>query len=144
GDGLTHQYTVTVQNTGQSDARNVVVTDVFPSGFTQGTASTVNGTFSGNTWTIGTIAAGTTATLNINYTVPASTSPGNQRNTVNLTTSTPNIGETSDFDDTNVVTQSNLQITKTDGLTSVTAGDGLTHQYTITVQNTGKSDARNV
>src|SRR3989442_2484407 len=40
-----------------------------------------------------------------------------------------------------VVTSADLSVTKTDGVTTVTAGDGVTRTYTITVSNTvGSSD----
>src|SRR5207302_1577933 len=37
-----------------------------------------------------------------------------------------------------------LSVTKSDGETAVTAGDGATHTYTISVHNAGPSDATNV
>src|SRR5438094_418278 len=44
-----------------------------------------------------------------------------------------------------VTTSANLSITKTDGETAVTAGDGATHTYTITVSNAGpRSEERRV
>src|SRR5204863_232637 len=43
-----------------------------------------------------------------------------------------------------VTTSADLSVTKDDGVTSVTAGDGATYTYTITVHNGGPSDAQNV
>ena len=43
-----------------------------------------------------------------------------------------------------VLTSADLRITKDDGVTQVTAGDGVTYEYTITVHNDGPSDAHNV
>ena len=44
-------------------------------------------------------------------------------------------------DSNTVATSANLSVTKSDGVTSVTAGDGVTYTYTITVSNSGPSDA---
>ena len=43
-----------------------------------------------------------------------------------------------------MTTSANLSITKTDGVTSVTAGDGVVRTYTITVTNGGPSNATGV
>src|SRR5207247_8364885 len=40
--------------------------------------------------------------------------------------------------------EADLSITKDDGVTTVTAGDGVTYTYTITVHNGSTSDAQNV
>jgi len=45
---------------------------------------------------------------------------------------------------TSGVTSADLSVTKTDGVTTVTAGDGVTRTYTITVSNAGPSDATSV
>ena len=47
--------------------------------------------------------------------------------------------------DVNTVSASaNLRILKSDGLSQVTAGDGITHRYAITVTNSGPSLASSV
>src|SRR5207248_1987420 len=45
---------------------------------------------------------------------------------------------------TTVVAGADLSVTKSDGMTSVTAGDGITRTYTITVANAGPSPASGV
>ena len=45
---------------------------------------------------------------------------------------------------TTVTGSADLSVTKSDGVSSVTAGDGITRTYTITVANGGPSDATSV
>src|SRR5207253_544472 len=77
-----------------------------------------------------------------------SSATGNLSNTATVTapagTTDPVSGNNSATDTDTAAPAADLLITKTDGVTSVTAGDGLTHTYTITVHNSGPSDALNV
>ncbi|HEY8870652.1 MAG TPA: hypothetical protein VIM30_14860 [Candidatus Limnocylindrales bacterium] len=60
-----------------------------------------------------------------------------------LTTGSYNaMANNTDSEDTTVIVQADLSVTKTDGVASVLAGDGVTHTYTITVHNAGPSDAQ--
>src|SRR5438094_2426202 len=81
----------------------------------------------------------------LSYTVPAGTT-GDQTNTAIVFSSrsrhTTSYGDwSSDVCSSDLA---NLSITKTDGETAVTAGDGATHTYTITVSNAGPSNASGV
>ncbi len=68
GDNI--DFTIKVNNAnGFSTATNVEVNDVLPAGLTFVSSSATHGSFSGNTWTIGTINAGQTVTLTITATV---------------------------------------------------------------------------
>ena len=72
--GSTITYPVTIGNTGTGDATNVIVTDL--GGTNLDPASVVlsapsAGTVSGSTWTVGTLAAGATATVTVTATVSA-------------------------------------------------------------------------
>ena len=73
--GTSVVYTIVVSNSGPSTAANVVVEDTLPSqGFSPTSATEPNGvTFnsSTDTWTIGTLAVGTSDTLTLTGTVPA-------------------------------------------------------------------------
>jgi uncharacterized repeat protein (TIGR01451 family) len=152
GDGVTHTYTITVSNSGPSDAQNVSAADTWPAAFTQGTATPSQGTTNaagGNfTWSVGTLAKGASATLTVNYTVAASVAPGSYTNSATASSTTTSNSPTASDTDT-VTTSANLTITKSDDATTsatdtVTAGDGKTYIYTIMVSNSGPSDARNV
>jgi uncharacterized repeat protein (TIGR01451 family) len=152
GDGVNHTYTITVKNTSSSAANNVVVADTWPAGFVPGTIVPGVGSVTGPdpvtgnfTWTIGTLAGMSSATLTAQYTVPASTPASTKTNKVVVTTSTYERNpenNTATFD-TTVVTNAVLAITKTDEPDPVTAG-GEDFTYTITVANTGPSDAQGV
>ena len=79
--GQSFNFTLSVTNTGNGNATNVVATDVVPSNFTVNSASSSVGTASvnGNTVTanIGTLAAGQTATVTINVTAKTAGSAAN-------------------------------------------------------------------
>ncbi len=139
GDGLSHQYTITITNGGPSDATAVVLTDAWPSGFVQGTLSPSQGSCApigaGPDFgcALGTIPAGASATVTVGYSVPATTPGGTQTATVSIASavSDPDPTDDSASDSTDVVEAATLVVTKSDGVTSVTAGStGLA--YTIT------------
>jgi uncharacterized repeat protein (TIGR01451 family) len=154
GDPAQHTYTITVHNAGPSDAQAVSVSDTWPAGFTQvgGSITTSQGTCTpgagGNfSCALGTMAAGgSDVTITVKYTVAGSATPGTQTNTatVSSTTTDPSSGNNTASDNTDIVTSADVSITKTDGLTTATAGDPAQHTYTITVHNAGPSDALGV
>ncbi len=139
-------YTITVDNLGPNDASNVVVTDNLPAGVslvsTTGCAEDPSGV---NLCSLGNIAANGSA----QYTVTVDVDANLANNTV-LTNNASVSSDTNDTDpgndstteDTLVVRNSDLQITKTDSVDPATAGQPLT--YFITVENLGPSDADNV
>lgn len=150
--GGTATYTIVVTNAGPSNASAVTVSDPLPGGVTltgtptctpagAATCGTVTGAAGGNSvgTTGATLAAG--AGHSLTFTVPVAFAPG-------LTT-TPlvNTVSVSSPDDPSPVTASDsdtlasgadLAITKTDGVTAVTAGTGVT--YTIVATNAGPSN----
>src|SRR3989449_383009 len=149
--GDTRTYTITVSNAGPSDATSVTLSDTWPGGFTRGTTTPSQGTCTTTTGqnfscSLGTIPAGGSATVTVNYTVPASTPAGPQTNTVTVSSpvSDPNTANNTASDTNTVATSADLSVTKTDGVTTVIAGDGVTRTYTITVSNAGPSDATSV
>jgi uncharacterized repeat protein (TIGR01451 family)/gliding motility-associated-like protein len=141
GQNLT--YTITVMNNGPTEASNVEVTDNLPSGLTFISATPSNGSWSGNKWTIGTLANTSIATLTIVAKVAGSFS-GNIINTatVSSTTYDPVSTNNTATQSTTVNKSANLSIIKTDSPDPAVAGQGLT--YSITVSNLGPSDASSV
>ena len=154
--GGTATYTVTVTNTGLSSALGVSVTDALPAGVTLTGAATcvpvgaaACGTVTGSTGqasfgaTGATIAAGAGNALV--FTVPVAFASGMTADPlVNTATATdvPSGATASGSDSDSRSLAVTLAVTKTDG--SATYVPGGTATYTVTVANTGASDALGV
>src|SRR5437016_4196608 len=82
----------------------------------------------------------------VSYTVPATTAAGSQTNTASVTSTTddPVLANNAASDTDVVLAKADVSVTKDDGVTTVTAGDGVTRTYTITVSNAGPSVANGV
>jgi uncharacterized repeat protein (TIGR01451 family) len=152
GLGGTLTYRLTLTNTSGSTVTNVQVFDDLPAGFTPGTLPTgvVAGTAPNDLiWTITSIAANGTATVDIpvNVTTAATVGTGRRNTaTINIAGLTgfndTNTANNTDFIDVTVEPRYDLLVTKTNNATAVTTGQTIT--YTITVNNNGPSDATNV
>jgi uncharacterized repeat protein (TIGR01451 family) len=155
GDNLT--YTVTVSNSGPSNAQSVTLADAIPAGATFVSASQLSGpTFtlmtpaagsgSGSiTATLGTLNTATSAVFSI--VLQAKASDANGSTVVNTatfnssSTSDPNTANNTASFTTTLSTSADLSVSKS-GPTTLTAGNNVT--YTITVTNSGPSDAQTV
>ena len=154
--GGTATYTVTVVNTGLSDALDVNVSDALPAGVTLGAnancvanGSSLCGTVTGTT---GQTSFGATAARidagganSLVFTVPVAFASGlttdplvNSASATDLASGNTANGSDSDVLSSNVT----LAVTKTDGSATYTPGGTAT--YTVTVVNTGLSDALDV
>ena len=154
--GGTGTYTVTVANTGVTDAQNVTVTDPLPAGVTlnANAVCVANGssTCGAVTGTTGQAAFGTTAARidagaanTLVFTVPVAFASGMSTNPLVNTATATDIasGTTASGSDSDTLSSNvTLAVAKTDGSTTYTPGGTAT--YTVTVQNTGVSDAQNV
>jgi len=149
GDNVT--FTITVANAGPDSATNLTVGDALPAGMTFVTDTASQGTYNSGTgvWTVGTIASGATATLQI---VASVDSIGTKTNTAQVTAadqadsdSTPNnsIAAEDDQDDAAVTPQVvDLSLTKTVSNATPNVGNNVT--FTITTNNAGPDAATNV
>ncbi|CAL1518480.1 gliding motility-associated C-terminal domain-containing protein [Chitinophaga sp. MM2321] len=155
GDEVT--YTITVTNNGPSDAKNVNIADVAPTGttisswtasVTTGTVTLPNASGTGNVnETIATLPNGAVVSYEVNVKTPASFT-GNLSNVVAVTSPTPDPTPTCPACTTPPITpaaKADLLIVKAlkdPAQTTFAPGDEVT--YTITVTNNGPSDAKNV
>ena len=64
-EGETATFTIKVRNLGDGPLTNLQITDDIPTGLTLVSAYTVTGSWSGNTWNIGTLEGGETALLEL-------------------------------------------------------------------------------
>ena len=135
-------FTITIYNKGPSDASNVNITDVLPSGMEYvtsngGVKTTADGVTS-VTWNIGNVKLNQTVEVWVVVKVMAN---GTLRNVVKANSSENTTGITN-YTDLNVTPAVDLVINKTVDKTNVTVGD--TVVYTITVKNNGPSNATDV
>ena len=138
GDNI--KFTITVENSGLSDATGVNVWDILPE-----TVRYVSGADSYNvdsrnaSWTIASIAAGHSEEVVLVVNVTAA---GNLSNTAFANSSENGTVVNKTSDNVTVIPNVELVVTKSVDVTSVKVGDKVT--FTITVANNGKSDAINV
>jgi uncharacterized repeat protein (TIGR01451 family) len=142
-------YLITAANSGAVTATGVTVTDDLPASFTLDSVTTSTGTVSVSggvlTWTVGSLAAGATATLSDTETTNAPSTTQTDTSTVSITstqtaqfgTSQPNL--TSADWSIEVLPAADLAITDTDGRTAVIPGTSDT--YTVGLTDNGPSAA---
>ena len=144
--GGTIEYEITVSNNGPSDAQSVVVTDTIPTGLSNATASSSQGTCSIAAGVldcnIGTLAVGASATIALNAAVDADVT-ADIGNTANAGSPTDPTGVIDASDTTTATISSSADLALDVGSTpTATAGETVTVTYTV--YNSGPSDAENV
>jgi uncharacterized repeat protein (TIGR01451 family) len=148
GDLIT--FTITVSNAGPAPATGVRVKDVLPAGLTY-SSDNGSGAYASGTgiWTIGSIAVGGSASLQISATVSGT---GTITNYAEVWTSdlgdpdsSPGNNSTTEDDDDAVsitVQEADLKVTKTVSNSTPNVGDNVV--FTIRIDNLGFADATNV
>jgi large repetitive protein len=140
--GNTFVYALGVTNNGPSDAANVMVTDPLPAGITPtpgtlpaGCTFAPSGSSGTVTCALGTVTAGTTATINLNVTIGVAANNTAPTNTATLSTTTvdPDTTDTSASATIGVGSVANLGITKS--VSPQTANVGQLVTYTLTGTN---------
>lgn len=150
--GTALNYTVTVTNNGPDTAENVVVTETLPAGMTfVSTSGCAEDPVGVPTCSLGTIASGNMASFTVSVTVDAGTT-GTITNIASVTTSSTDNEPANDSatEDTTVVVEADLSVTKTADSDNVTPGiqtdfvAGEAIHWEIEVENLGPSDATGV
>ncbi len=139
-------FTLTLTNpAGGADATGIVVADNLPAGLTLDSSQPSQGTFVGGVWTVGTLASGATATLDIVATV---TSAAELNNTATITAagqpdSNPaNNTDGAIVDAVDPVTSANLSLTQT--VTDETPDLNSQVTFLLTLSNAGPDTATGV
>ena len=134
-------WTIVVTNNGPDDAVNVVVEDVIPSGLDVVNVS--GGNFADNTWTVGDLACGESATLIIETLINAT--DATIVNNVNTTSDTydPNETNNNGTNSTTVPPEADLEVIKTNDKEGTKCYYGDPVNWDITVINHGPNDAVN-
>jgi uncharacterized repeat protein (TIGR01451 family) len=144
--GGTLTYTLTVANSGPSDADGVILTDTLPTEVNLVSITTTLGTCEGTNCTLGTIIAGGSANVTLETTV-AITATGIITNTAQVSSLEPDPDTTNNIDyETTTISEAidlaDVAITKSDFPDPVLPGELLT--YTLNVINNGPLSATNV
>ena len=144
-------FTITVSNSGPSQATGVQVEDLLPAGLTFVSANASQGLYDSGTgvWPVGTMNSGANATLSITATV---TTIGAKTNTAEITAadqgdvdSTPDNGNSEEDDQASAIltpTVADLSVAKTVNDNTPDKNQNVT--FTITVTNGGPDQATNV
>ncbi|MBN8589626.1 MAG: DUF11 domain-containing protein [Rhodothermia bacterium] len=139
----TFNYILKVKNQGTSPASNVVVTDQLPSGVQYVSHSATQGSFSGATWNVGTLAAGATATLTITVRRISSASI---RNCMAATTTSQETSTGNNDDCTSIseIQSPTLDLRVTKSVTNINPIAGTQISYPVSVTNLSNITATDV
>lgn len=145
-------YVVTLTNAGPSDSSNVTLSEVLtlPAGVAVDSVTPSQGSFLDPTWTLGSLAAGSSQTLTVLLSVGSSTAAGTDVvcDTATVTGASETLISTGDdaaTECTSVIRQVDLQVSKSESIDPVVAGSGAGNLvYIVTLANAGPSDASGV
>ena len=135
------KWTVVVKNNGPDDATGVNVSDVLPSGLVLDSYSVSAGSYAGGVWTIGNLAKGGSATLNI---VTRINKTGTIINAADVKGNEFDINMANNHaeDSVNVAEAADLSVVKSVNNTSPNFGDLV--KWTIVVKNNGPDVAHDI
>jgi uncharacterized repeat protein (TIGR01451 family) len=152
--GETFLYTLSVTNSGPSDASNVVVNDVFPTQLTRNNVPFTSNaqfpcSFSASTGSIhcewlSPLPKGTTVYIYQNFSVASNVAPQTVPNTITAQSQCSGSSLVSYTSTTVILNNADLAITKDDCRTEVVAGDVNPTTFSLLVENFGPSDGVNV
>ncbi|MEO8275582.1 MAG: GEVED domain-containing protein [Thermoanaerobaculia bacterium] len=142
-------YTITLSNAGPSTATAVTLSEAMtlPAGVTLLSVTPSQGTFAAPTWSAGTLAPSSSATLTVVLTAAgnATTAADSVCDTASVTGAAEplvNTGNDSDSECTSVTRRVDIAVSKTESIDPVVAGSGVGNlTYVVTLANNGPSDA---
>lgn len=136
-------FTITISNAGPENATAVEVSDVLPNGISFVRSNTANGSYNSGTgiWTVGTINDGSSATLNL---VGRIDEIGAKTNTAQITGSNQFDEDTSDNQDSAVVTPQSINLSLAKVVDNARTNVNQNATFTITVTNIGVDTATNI
>ncbi len=136
-------YTISVTNNGSSDALNVTVNDVLPSGISLISSTCSVGTWSAPVWNIGTLKSGASATMAVLAKVKSGVS-GVLKNEASVSSSTfdPNNGNNRVTRVTTITALADISITGTVNNDTIVAGGVV--NYVFNIKNSGPGDVQSV
>ena len=140
--GDTVAFTVEVTNNGPDAATNVAVDEMLGTGFAPQSTTVSQGSYDSdtNTYSVGKLASGETATLTLIATIE---SPDDTANVAEVTSDTPDPNDPNNNDSVDPKPSvADLSLTKSVNETSPNVGDGV--EYTLTLTNNGPNATSNV
>uniref|UniRef100_UPI001431E270 Ig-like domain-containing protein n=1 Tax=Maribellus sediminis TaxID=2696285 RepID=UPI001431E270 len=145
-EGSTVVFTVEVTNNGPAQVTNLVVSDTLPAGLTLVSAIPSTGTWSDPDWTVGTLASGETATIDITATVDAGTGGTTITNTASNTQDQTDTDATPDIPSVSITVKNEADLVTNKTLLSgdPTPAEGDVVTYSIEVTNNGTAQATNI
>lgn len=137
-------FNIEVKNNSLTDGTGVKVTDQLPTGYTFVSSTVTTGIYDNATgiWTIGNMAAGSSATLTVTAKVNATGVYSNKATVTGNETDTDLTNNESTVTPTPGVLQANLGLTKTVNIAAPIIGSNVI--FTIAVNNAGPQNATNV
>ena len=138
------RWIITVSNAGPSDARDVVVVDEVPIEVDDVVVGSSQGGCTSFDCSLGTVPAGSSATITIDAEVPSDVLGDTIENTATVTSDTldTDVSDDADRASTPIAPAADLSLVKTGPSGTVVAGTDV--EWTITVSNAGPSDATDV
>jgi uncharacterized repeat protein (TIGR01451 family) len=137
--GTNVTFTITATNNGPDDAPNAKVTDVLPAGMTYVSSNPSVGSWAGNTWTIGTLNNGASATLTLTATV---TTAGSKTNTATVSADPFDLVPGNNSASASISQLLDLAVSKSVDNPAPNVGTNVT--FTVGVSNTGTNTANGV
>ena len=142
-EGATIVYTLTVTNSGPSDASGVSVNDTLPAGVTY-VSDDGAGAYAAGVWTVGALANGASATLNITAAVDAGTAGSTITNTATVSAAETDPNSANDSASVDITVSASADLAMAKSVDNATPLEGDTIVYTLTVTNNGPNDATGV